>query len=461
MIRPLLAVWVVAVLAAAGAHAQTAPEPILRSKFEPARVIVGQPATLQIDVLAPNFMTAPPVMPDFQIRNAVTRALGRINLSEQISGNSYAGIRFEFAIFPQEAGTFEVAGQEVKVTYAAEPPKSREATLRTPAVRFEGFVPDAAASLDPFVSGAKLAVEQKVERSAENLKVGDSVTRTVTVTAEGTPAMLLPPAGAAEIAGLKAYPAQPVLQDRIDSRSGSLTATRTDRITYMLEKPGNYTLPGIEIAWWSVGGNSVERARADPVTLHVAPNPALPAGTASRQTADAHWQSLVDVAVARWPLILLAIAALCAVVWLTPRAVRSLVETYRRRRETYLASEAWSFAQLRTAARHGDAGVAYSELLRWLQRFASVVPGGTLAALKKAADDPELDRQIALMEQQLYGRSPEAGVWSSRPLMRRLSAARRRLGRRTGPHRATLIPADINPVGVAHRGPLQNRPVAR
>ena len=78
-------------------------------------------------MLAPNYMTSPPELPDFQVRNAVTRQLQSVNISEQRDGMSYAGVRFEFAIYPQEPGSYAVSDQKVEVKYAAEPPAVREA----------------------------------------------------------------------------------------------------------------------------------------------------------------------------------------------------------------------------------------------------------------------------------------------------------------------------------------------
>src|SRR5262245_62192308 len=108
-------------LIAPAALAQQAaiPEPILRATLDPPRVVVGQPAMLRIDVLAPNYMTAPPVFPELQLRNAVTRELGTVNMSEQQGGITYAGMRREFAIHPQEPGSFAIAGQKIEVHYAA------------------------------------------------------------------------------------------------------------------------------------------------------------------------------------------------------------------------------------------------------------------------------------------------------------------------------------------------------
>src|SRR5262245_28366058 len=209
MTRLFLA-FVCLVLALTMARAQTAaPEPMVRMTIEPPRVVVGQKTTLRIDVLAPNYMTTPPELPDFQVRNAVTRQLQSVNINEQQSGTSYAGVRFEFAIYPQEPGSYAIAGQKLTVHYAAEPPATRDAELVLPRIDFAAFIPDAAAALRPFVAAEKLTVEQIVQRSSEQLKTGDAVTRTVTMKAEGTPAMRLPPQSFAQIDGLALYPAQP------------------------------------------------------------------------------------------------------------------------------------------------------------------------------------------------------------------------------------------------------------
>ena len=39
----------------------------LKVTIDPPRIAVGQRTTLRIDVLAPNYMTSPPELPDFQI----------------------------------------------------------------------------------------------------------------------------------------------------------------------------------------------------------------------------------------------------------------------------------------------------------------------------------------------------------------------------------------------------------
>jgi hypothetical protein len=461
MMRSLLALALAAV-APYGACAQTAPEPILRVTIDPPRVVVGQKTTLRLEVLAPNYMTVPPELPGFQVRNAVTLPLQSVNLSEQQAGASYAGVRFEFAIYPQEPGSYAVTGQKLVVHYAAEPPATRDAELALPRIEFSAFVPGAAASLHPFVAASKLTVEQTVQRSSDPLKAGDSVTRTITIKAEDAPAMLLPPQTFAALDGLALYPAQPVLSDHTDGRTDALTSTRVDAATYMLEKPGNYALPAIDIGWWNVGAQKIEHAHLDAVSFQVAANPAEPAAAGNATDWRRDWDALLDFAADHWPLAMIVLAGLAVLAWIAPRTAKAIAARQRQRREAYLRSEAWSFEQFRSAARRGNAKAAYFALLDWLRRFAPIAPDHNVEALKAAARDGALNSEIGSIERQLFARDRGAGKRSPVQLLRRVSTARRTLQRqavRAG--KATPLPQHLNPVGSGMAPDQPPRPPAR
>ena len=436
-------------LATQGVFAQqaAAPEPVLNVSIDPPRVVVGQKALLRVEVLAPNYMTSPPELPGFQVRNAVTRQLQSVNLSEQRDGTSYAGVRFEYAIYPQEAGSYAVADQKIVVRYAAAPPATREAVLALPRVALEAFIPDVATGLRPFVAAAKLSIEQTIQRSSDQLKVGDAVTRIVTIKAEGTPAMLLPPQKLGAIDGLALYPGQPALQDKTDGRSDALTSTRTDSATYMLQRPGDYVLPAIDIRWWNVSTGKMELAHLDAVPLQVAANPAARGTFAAGATGVRwSWDAIVDFIAGHWFMAMLALTALAVIAWFAPSVARTMAARYRRRQEAYLESEAWSFHLFRRAAAGDDARTVYFAMLDWLQRFEPAAPDRTINALKRAAADPALDTEIGAIEQELFAPQRGVGQWSSRRLLRRVSAARRSLQRRAaGSEVKRPLPQQLNP----------------
>lgn len=455
----IIAILVFAATGGATAQQGSLPEPILKMTIDPMRVVVGQRTTLRIDVLAPNYMTSPPELPGFQIRNAVTRQLQSVNLSEERNGTSYAGVRFEFAIYPQEAGSYAIADQTLKVKYAAEPPAVREEMLSLPRQSFESYIPDAAAGLNPFLAASRLTIDQSIKRSSEQLKTGDSITRSVTTHAEETPAMLLPPVTFPAVDGLAVYPAQPALQDKTEGRTDALTATRTDSATYILQRPGDYALSPIDVRWWNVDEGRVETAHLDALTMNVAGNPAMEAAKGGTPAGGSSWAAFVNLILDHWIGAILGLAGMMALAWIVPRLARATADRYRQRHAAYLQSEQFSFDKLRSSARSGDARASYFALLDWLQRFG---PARTVDALTAASRDPVLEHEITSLEARLFAGRQAGADWSPRKFMRHVSSARRAL--RKGPARReahTALPPWLNPGGDAAQPRYQWRRPAR
>ncbi|XIA65267.1 BatD family protein [Bradyrhizobium sp. TZ2] len=446
----------------ARAQQAIAPEPIVQVTIDSPRVVVGQQATLHIVVLAPNYMTSPPQLPSFQVRNAVTRQLQSINTNEQRDGVSYAGVRFEYAIYPQEPGSYAISDQKVHVKYAAEPPATREVEIALPRVSFEAFIPEAAAELRPFLGATKLSVEQRIKRSSDQLKAGDAVTRTVTITAEGTPAMLLPPQPFADIDGLRLYPAQPALEDRTEGRTDVMTSTRVDSATYMLERPGDYSLPAINIKWWNVGSGKIEEVHLDAVPLKVAANPAAGSTTSiGRSGKGWTWDGLIGLIADHWLLALLVPLIVAGLGWAAPVVVRRIAGCYRKWRQEYLQSESFAFGRLRRAVRHRDARSAYFALLDWLPLFDAAPPANTLGAFKAVACDPALNLQIGALENELFARQHESHRWSPRQLLHHVIVARRSLRPHARRRESARLPQYLNPVGASSAPAYGGRRPAR
>jgi hypothetical protein len=229
----------------------------------------------------------------------------------------------------------------------------------------------------------------------------------------------------------------------------------------MLQQPGSYLLPAIDVGWWNIGKEKVERAHLEAVMFDVAANPDLPVA-AGQRGSRLDWDGIVDFVWQHWLLTVIAAAALGAAAWGAPRAMGAIVSRYRTRREAWLRSEAWSFHQFRRAAGRGDAKAAYFALLNWLQRFKSFAPVDSVDSLKAAAHDPQLDLELDSIEQQLFAPNARASRWSSRQLTRRIGLARRTLRRETRETRTTRpLPQRLNPIGEGTGAEQRQRPPAR
>src|SRR5579862_1977331 len=121
------------------------------------------------------------------------------------------------------------------------------ANVALPALSFHADVPAAARDLDYFLPTTSLTIQQKWSSPLKNLRVGDSIERTVTVTATKMQAMLIPPLPLDAPSGIRVYPEEPAVHDQKTARGDFIYGRRTQSAKYFLSKAGDYTLPPIEL----------------------------------------------------------------------------------------------------------------------------------------------------------------------------------------------------------------------
>ncbi|MDQ6993489.1 MAG: BatD family protein [Mariprofundus sp.] len=92
----------------------------------------------------------------------------------------------------------------------------------------------------------------------ETFKLGEPITRTLTLQAEGLSESQLPPLPLLLPDNLKSYPDQPVLHHSLSERG--IRSSRQEKIAIIPTVPGTYILPAIEIPWWNVNSGKIELA---------------------------------------------------------------------------------------------------------------------------------------------------------------------------------------------------------
>lgn len=104
--------------------AANAAEPVIRVVMPAgAPYLAGQQIDVEVQVLVPNFFMSPLQFPTLDIPGAVVtlsddRAL---NFNETIGGETYSGIRKNYSIVPEQAGTFTLPPARIAFSYAAVP----------------------------------------------------------------------------------------------------------------------------------------------------------------------------------------------------------------------------------------------------------------------------------------------------------------------------------------------------
>jgi hypothetical protein len=446
------AVFLAMILLAAGLT-QAAAQPRVRVEIAAKPpLLVGQQIRANVTVLVPNYFLSPPQFPAFDVPGAVVTLLDEnaLNSSEMIGGETYAGIRKSYLITPQQAGDFALPPAQITFRYAAEPGKPAvDGAVTLPPSPLMVQLPAGAQGAAAPALVAKVVVTQSLDRDLKDVKVGDALTRTVETFAANTQAMMIPPPTFAASVGVRLYPRDPVLTDVTTDHGGFLGGRRVDRVTYVFEQPGTFTLPAVAIGWFNVESGKQEVATAAAVTVAVAP--AVPPGTDLAPPAPQDNSAADDNTHTAWQRAAVRslglIAAALLVVWAAWRFGPPLRAELQARGRARQASEPAAFARLKQACRAGDAGAAYRELGVWArcQGFHNVqILCERQSALRMQAD---------ALARRLYGAASQPAAWNGSELLKSATIVRATLHANAHYKRRRLsaLPA-LNPqIGTLYR----------
>jgi hypothetical protein len=394
----------------------TGPKPVMvRVSLNPDMdVYVGQKVLLYVDVLTNTWFTKAPKYPELRIPHAVCLELSQFgtNYSERIQGETYAVQRKEYVIYPQRAERYTTPELTVEIVYARPGETPGEVTLSTKSLEFEARIPEEAQGVDNFVSTPNLRVREQYDRVFEDMKVGDSVTRTITMTAEDSVGMMLPPLEFDKIEGMAVYPKAP--QTENTSNRGQYTGTRIESATYVMETEGEYIFPEIKVFWFDLRSETFRVEILEKVEFTVAENPDLEAEMLAfledepvgeeEQAAATNKKLEVKTIIYLALAILLVTAAL--LIFFIPLVKRYLA--WRKQRKLIKAeSEETYFRVFRHACRSGEARHVMQSLLGWLDKIYTGPGAATVEEFVQAADDLELKALAAGLKEELYGKAEE------------------------------------------------------
>jgi hypothetical protein len=398
-----------------------AQSPVVRAHFEPSQnIMVGQPVKLIVSVFVPNYFTGSPDFPEFEMENAVVvMPQDRPeNSNTQIGDVKYFGITQTYVIYPQQAGDFHLPSIKLSVPYAKTPPKTTLGQVVVPTLSFHADIPAAARGLSYFLPTTQLTIAEKWSPSLKKVQAGDTIERTVTITANKMQAMLIPPLQLAAPDGIRIYSSEPVVRDQKTPRGDFVYGQRIETTKYHVEKPGAYTLPAIKLQWWNLNTHHLAMASLPPTSFQVVANPGLvaelPPPQRNEQTTQAtkkkmiHWRRIASLSLR---------GILCmAIIYFIYLMVRSMwyraIALWKNRQQ----SEAAYFHRLIHSAKKNDAPLSYAYLLQWL---AHVYPDESFSNVVARHAHSDLQMQISELTDSLYAQAASE-QWTGRFLVKQL-----------------------------------------
>ena len=198
------------------------------------------------------------------------------------NGRRYIVIERNYALFPQQSGTLtiEPIRMDVQIPSVARgvfDPFGQNSTtrrLKSKSITLDiKPIPNNMQS-DTWLPASDLQLTESWSQEPETFRVGEPITRTLTIKAEGLTAAQLPSLAMSDNNNYKTYPDQPRLNDKRGSHG--ISGTRQEKIAIIPTQAGPLTLPEIKINWWNVNRNRMESATLPPRTIEVASGTSKP-----------------------------------------------------------------------------------------------------------------------------------------------------------------------------------------
>jgi len=348
---------------------------------------------------------------ELKLDNAFVKQLEQKSFQRNIDGRPWLVHEIRYAIFPEQSGTLEIPSQ----TFSARESRPRRSLfdvgsngkqlrLNTDALKIKVLPrPDDYPAGD-WLPAERLTIEETWSTPPEQLKAGESATRTIRISGEGLQGAQLPPILFPSTEGLKYYPDQPIISD--NEVGTGLLGSRQDSAALVPTRAGSWEISEIRIPWWDTQAETVRYAVLPARQITVA----AVAPSASETTPVDQPASIPEAADATTQssgsnLIWQIIAGICAAGWLLTALLlgrpRSGGREAAQEKKDH-AGESQAFKQLLAACASDSASHARPAFINWC---AQALPDRRIVSIedaRAAVDDAELDKALAELDAKLY-----------------------------------------------------------
>jgi len=364
-----------------------------------------------------------------ELGDAVIEKLGDdSNYNTQINGVNYLVTERKYSIFPQKSGSLNIKPLMLTAEVVANTRPNfngffNSQMTKTKKISSKSVTLDVKPAPATFTGKLWLSAEQlvlKEEWSGDNqqMKVGEPLTRTLTLLAKGTTVGQLPEINIGKIDDrLKTYPDQPVLQEQ--KKPEGLIAFREEKIAIIPSKAGFYKLPAIEIPWFNSQSQKMEIAKIPETTITALDaagtqqTPVTPVAPAEVQQPQKAEQSMPISIPPQQQNIWLWVSVFLASGWLATLAYflikRSAKKPVAEKTEREIRLED-SVKSLKKACADNNAAAAKDALLAWGRQKYGAASLGAIAELS----DARLRDEVLYLNRILYSREPEQ--WQGKKL---------------------------------------------
>jgi hypothetical protein len=373
------------------------------------------------------------------LQNADIRQIGKdAEYNEIVDGKRFRIIERNFAIIPQQSGTFTIEGPLFEGEVVENNRQNFGFFNRSTNVNRVG--PSQQISVLPipgnythhWLPSDYVELNEEWQSPSQSYTAGEPITRTITLTAIGLVEEQLPPIDSQYPDKLKTYPDQ--ASTATIERDNSLIAQRIESIAMIPSQAGQIEIPEVSVPWFNILTKKVEYARLPARIIEVLPaptnahasSPAAPqieAQPASDETSESI--SAVNIlgsnkasmwSISSW--ILLTLWLITLVAW----SLHSKKSKMVLKNEHANPSEKQYWLKLEQALSSNDSKQIFLALSHWLGDICGD-PELPLSTSQSILNSVELNNEINNMLSAKYAKT--ATSWSSGQLAKELKSLRR------------------------------------
>lgn len=208
---------------------------------------------------------------ELKVTDAMVIPLGDVRqYTTTVSGQRMGVYERRFAIFAEESGDIVIPGQKFSASVVNSYnrwSRGRPVSVVAKPIRIEVKARPANYPQAPWLPSDKVIVEDRWSKSNDEWQVGEPVTRTILIKANGLSGSQLPSIALPIVDGLKYYPDQSEYNDQSDAQG--IQGSAQQSLAIVPTKSGRIIIPEVRIPWWNLDKNKLEYAVLPAQTIQV------------------------------------------------------------------------------------------------------------------------------------------------------------------------------------------------
>ncbi|HHP0461233.1 TPA: BatD family protein [Vibrio harveyi] len=184
-----------------------------------------------------------------------------------IDGKKYTSQRWSIQVYPNKAGVYLIPSMDVSLFTVGDDLHSVKTALKTKPVALMVKSPIEMIGRSGYLVSPKVSVEDNWSNNqgAKSYNKGDLLQRTITIKAENTSSFMMPDFVPSVPEGISASLMEPNISSNYER--GQHSATLTQKISYSIDKPGQYRLGNESVSWWNPDTRKAENWKAESLNI--------------------------------------------------------------------------------------------------------------------------------------------------------------------------------------------------